>query len=309
MTLKTDAATAPAVAAIDAGAISAISDRLDEPAWLRQLRATWWERVETTPPPTGQEEEWRRTSLTELPRDARLLADAPNVRCALDEDLAAKGVVFSDLREAVRTHPELVRSWLGRRDTTPTHAHFWAMAHAAWTGGTFLYVPDGVIVDRPLVASAQLPEGDVAWFPVTLVVAGVDSSVTLLEQTASPDESRSWYGGVVDLVAQRGARVRYANLQQLGNGAWNIGAKRVEVGQDADVTTLNAEVGSSVTKVGLDVRMTGDGGTSRLLGLLAAGGSSTSTSTACRTSSVHTPPRTCSTSRRSMTRHALPSTG
>lgn len=272
MTIQTDAGAAPAASTLDADAIRAISDRLDEPEWLRALRADWWSRVEATPPPTGQEEEWRRTSLTELPREAPLLAAAPSVRCALDDDLAAQGVVFSDLRDAVRAHPDLVRAWLGTREASSPHAHFWALAHAAWTGGTFLYVPDGVEVDRPLVASVHLPDETVAYFPLTLVVAGEESAVTLLEQVASADGTRAWYGGVVDLVTQRGAKVRYANLQQLGDAAWNIGAQRVEVGQEADVTTLNAEVGSSVTKVGLDVRMTGAGGTSRLLGLLAAGG-------------------------------------
>jgi Fe-S cluster assembly protein SufD len=272
MAIQTDAGAAPAASALDADAIRGISERLGEPDWLRQLRADWWARVEATPPPTGAEEEWRRTSLTELPRDARLVADAPHVRCALDDDLAAQGVVFSDLRTAAASHPELVRRWLGQRQASSTHAHFWAVAHAAWTGGTFLYVPDGVVVDRPLVASTHLPDGEIAFFPLTLIVAGEESSVTLLEQVASADGQRSWYGGVVDLVTQRGAKVRHANLQQLGDAAWNIGAQRVEVGQDADVTTLNAEVGSRVTKVGLDVRMTGAGGTSRLLGLLAAGG-------------------------------------
>jgi Fe-S cluster assembly protein SufD len=274
MSLRTDtpAAAAPAASALDAGAIAAISDRFDEPGWLRELRAEWWSRAEATPWPTGQEEEWRRTSLEGLPRDARLLIDAPAVRCALEPDLAEAGVVLTDLREAVRTHPELVRRYLGQRDTLPANARFWALAHAAWTGGTFLYVPRNVTVDRTLVASLQLIDPEVAWFPVTLVVAEEGSDVSLLEEIHSPDGATSWYGGIVDIVAEQGARVRYAGLQRLGDAAWNIGAKRVEVGQDAEVTTLDAQIGSSVTKVGLDVRMTGKGGTSRLLGLLAAGG-------------------------------------
>jgi Fe-S cluster assembly protein SufD len=271
MTIGTDAGAALAASALDASAIAAISDAHGEPDWLRDLRADWWARAEATPPPTGQEEEWRRTSLTELPRDASVLTAAPSVRCALDDDLVEQGVVFADLREAVRSHPDLVRRYIGQREVNAPHAHFWALAHAAWTGGTFLYVPDGVVVDRPLVATAHMPEGEVAWFPLTLVVAGTDSSVTLFEEVSSPDGGRCWYGGVTDIVAERGARLRYANLQRLGDAAWNVGVIRVEVGQDADVTTLNAEVGSSVTKVGLDVRMTGAGGTSRLLGLLAAG--------------------------------------
>lgn len=272
MAIRTDgAAAAPAASALDPAAIAAISDQLGEPDWLRDLRAAWWRRAEATPWPTGQEEEWRRTSLDDLPRDAVLLTDAPRVECELDADLAEAGVVLSDLRDAVRTHPDLVRRHLGQRETLPAIARFWALAHAAWTGGTFLYVPRGVAVDHTLVASLRMPHADAAWFPVTLVVAEEGSDVSLLEEVTSPDGGAAWYGGIVDIVAGPGARVRYASLQRLGDAAWNIGAKRVEVGQDAEVTTLDAQIGSSVTKVGLDVRMSGKGGTSRLLGLLAAG--------------------------------------
>jgi Fe-S cluster assembly protein SufD len=102
-------------------------------------------------------------------------------------------------------------------------------------------------------------------------VADEGSDISLLEEVVSPDGSTIWFGGIVEVIAEQAARVRYANLQRLGDGAWNIGSQRVVVGQDANVTTLNAEVGSKVTKVGLDVQMTGKGGTSRLLGLLAAG--------------------------------------
>ena len=58
------------------------------------------------------------------------------------------------------------------------------------------------------------------------------------------------------------SRVRYANLQLLGNEVWNLGSQRVSVGRGADVTSLNTEVGSRVTKLGVDVRMNGTGGTS-----------------------------------------------
>ena len=98
-------------------------------------------------------------------------------------------MVFADLRDAVRSHPDLVRRYIGQREVNAPHAHFWALAHAAWTGGTFLYVPDGVIVDRPLVATAHLPEGEVAWYPLSLVVAGTDSSVTLLNASAHQTEA------------------------------------------------------------------------------------------------------------------------
>ncbi len=284
-----------------ASTIEAISDANDEPAWLRDRRRTWFERAEATPWPSGQEEEWRRTSLDRLPRDVELLLDPPRVRCELDAELAGAGVVFSDLRAAVREHPDLVRRALEEGDTPAvpapevgpagaaplqpvgsgewgpgvtefdSHDKFWALAQAAWTGGTFLYVPADVAVDAALLARSTVERGNVAYFPLTLVLAERGARVTLLDEHRSPDGQPVWFGGIVDIRSGREAWVRYANLQRLGDATWNIGAQRVQVGPGADVTTLNAEVGSSVTKVGLDVRMTGDGGTSRLLGLLAAG--------------------------------------
>ncbi len=127
--------------ALDADAIGRISDRLDEPDWLRALRARWWERASTTPPPTGQEEEWRRTSLDALPRDVELLLDVPQLEAHLPPDAAEAGVILTDLRTAIREHPELVERFLGQADGPDSHAHFWALAQSAWTGGLFCYVP------------------------------------------------------------------------------------------------------------------------------------------------------------------------
>ena len=256
---------------LDAATIDALGERRGEPDWLRDLRRTWWARAEATPFPTGQEEEWRRTSLKALPRDGALVEDADFRPELPDIRLADRGVVFTDLASAVRDHPDLLRRWLGKGEPVASHAAFWSLSLAAWTGGTFLYVPAGVEVDGTVIARITQPRAEGTFLPHTLVVAEEGSSVTLLEETVSPDGPPGWFGGTVAIHALPGSRVRYANLQRLGNGAWNLGAQRVEVGRDAVVTSLNTEVGSATTKLGLDVQMTGKGGTSLLLGLLAAG--------------------------------------
>jgi Fe-S cluster assembly protein SufD len=259
-----------APAALDASTVKQISS--GEPGWLRTLRDGWWTRVEAQPWPDPAEEEWRRTSLDDLPRDGGLLLDAPTATYDLDPPLAARGVIFSDLATAVREHADLVRAHIGRNETLPAQMPFWGRSLAAWTGGTFLYVPKGVAIDGPLTARTELPSGAYSYLPHTLVVIEEDASATLLEEISSPDGQAVWFGGTADVQVAYGGRLRYANLQRLGDGVWRIGAQRVEVGQDANVTTLNAEIGSAISKVGMDVRMTGKGGTSRLLGLLAAGG-------------------------------------
>ena len=271
----TQATTVPMVgaAAVDAAAVKRISEAGGEPDWLRELRDSWARRADATDWPTGQEEEWRRTSLEKMPRDVALL-DASEVtveRDGLDERLAERGVIFTDLATAAAEHPELVREHLEHEATLPSHARIWAMAHAAWSAGTFCYVPPGIRVDGLLHLRVTQRRADAAFLPLTIVVADRDSSLTILEEYASPDGQAGWFGGVSEVRALEGARVRYANLQRLGDAVWNLGTQRIWVGKDADVTSLNGEVGSTVTKLGLDVQMAGNGGTSKLLGLLAAG--------------------------------------
>lgn len=253
-------------------AVASLSASRGEADWLRDARRAAAERYAATPWPSGAEEEWRRTSLTGLPIHSALDEDAATEVSALDPDAATRGVVFAPLAEAASEHPELVQPLLtDPADGPATHAAFWHLAHATWTTGTFLYVPPNVTVDLVLRARTVAARADGAAFPVTHVIVGEGAEVTLLEEFSSPDGAPSWFGGIVDLRAERGARVRYASLQLLGDQAWRVSAQRVIVGQDAVVTTLNAEIGSLVTKLGLDVNMTGAGGTSRLLGLLAAG--------------------------------------
>lgn len=257
---------------LDAAAVERISLEHREPAWLLDLRRWWLTRALETPMPTGQEEEWRRTSLKELPRDGALLRDAEFRPELPDDRLVDRGVVFTDLATAAREHPDLLQRFLGRAEPVASHAALWALSLAGWTGGTFLYVPRGLEVDGTLIARITQPRSDVTFLPHTLVVADEGSSVTLLEETVSPDGAAGWFGGTVAIHALPESRIRYANLQRLGDRVWNIGSQRVEVGRDAVVTSLNTEVGSQVTKLGLDVQMTGKGGTSLILGLLAAGG-------------------------------------
>lgn len=296
-------------APLGAELVEQIGAALEEPEWLRTLRGTWWDRYERTPFPTGEEEEWRRTSLKSLPigadvtlpgvavaddaalgelpeewqdrgaeRGSLLMLDGDVVHRRLAPELAKAGVIFSDLATAVREHPEKVREYLGTAESLPSHAKFWALANAAWTGGVFLYVPPGVEIDGSLFAGTAIRRADGAHFPQTLVVAGANSRVTLVEDHVSPDSSGllglsgdGWVAGAVDVRAGDGARVRYVNLQRLGAKTWNLGFQRAEVGPNADVTMLNVEVGSKVTKLGGDVKMSGKGGTSQLLGLIAAG--------------------------------------
>src|SRR5438067_2075530 len=191
---------------LDAAVIGRISERHGEADWLRELRSSWLQRAMETPFPTGLEEEWRRTSLKELPRGGTLLDEAEFRPELPDSRLADRGVVFTDLATAAREHPDLVRPYLGMGDGVASHAAFWALSLAGWTGGTFLYVPRGLEVDGTLITRITQPRADATFLPHTLVVADEASSVTLLAELVPPDGAPGWFRVTAAIPGDPGAR-------------------------------------------------------------------------------------------------------
>ncbi len=75
--------------------------------------------------------------------------DAATACAEIDPELAAQGVIFSDLDTAVREHPELVKQYFMTQAVPVDFGKFEALHAAFWQGGTFLYVPKGVSIELP----------------------------------------------------------------------------------------------------------------------------------------------------------------
>jgi len=210
----------------------------------------------------------------------RLVVDGVQVQSRLAPELVRSGVLFTSLGEAVRTHPDLVREHLGsvvRYDENK----FRALHAALWSGGSFLYVPDGVEVDLQLVAGVWLEREGAAFFPHTLVVAGERSRITLVEVSGStdgpglqrePERARTFVNYTVELIPGSGAQIRYVNLQDWGRNLWEMGLVRTVLERDSTVNTLMVAFGAGLVKTNVESRLVGQGGTSEMLGVLFGDG-------------------------------------
>ncbi len=281
-----------------------LSDAAGEPAWLRARRLAAWEAFVRLPLPSPTDEEWRRTDISGLPLDTleplppsphtqkgrppaalmglvgdpaaaaglRLVVDGVQIQRRLVSELTKSGVIFTSLSEAVAAHPDLVRQHLGSvvRDD---ESKFRALHGALWNGGTFLYVPKNVEIDLQLVAGAWLDRDGVAYMPHTLVVAEERSRVTLVELSGSADGARrTFVNHAVELIPKAGAQIRYVNLQDWGRNLWEIGMVRGVLERDATIHSLMVAFGAGLVKTNVESRLTGQGSTSEMLGVLFGDG-------------------------------------
>ncbi len=187
------------------------------------------------------------------------------------EDLEAKGIIFCDMDTAVRDHPELVRKYFGKI-IPPNDNKFAALNSAVWSGGSFIYVPPGVVVDQPLQAYFRINAENMGQFERTLIIADEGSQVHYIEGCSAPVyTSDSLHSAVVELVALEGARITYTTIQNWSNNVYNLVTKRARAEAEARVEWIDGNIGSRLTMKYPSVYLMGPKASGEVLSVAYAG--------------------------------------
>jgi Fe-S cluster assembly scaffold protein SufB len=96
------------------------------------------------------------------------------------EDLEKQGVIFKDMDSALREHEELVRQYFATV-IPPNDNKLAALNSSVWSGGSFVYVPEGVHVEMPLQAYFRINTENMGQFERTLIIAEPGSYVHYVE--------------------------------------------------------------------------------------------------------------------------------
>ena len=137
---------------------------------------------------------------------------------------------------------------------------FSALNSAVWSGGSFIYVPKGVEVEIPLQAYFRINTENMGQFERTLIIADEGSSVHYIEGCTAPVySSDSLHSAVVELIAMRGAHIRYTTIQNWSNNVYNLVTKRAVAHERAFVEWVDGNLGSKVTMKYPGIYLVGEG--------------------------------------------------
>lgn len=166
---------------------------------------------------------------------------------SLQEDLAKQGVIFTDTDSAVREHPELLREYFGKIIPSADNK-FSALNSAAWSGGSFIYVPPGVNIEFPLQAYFRINTENMGQFERTLIIVDEGASLHYVEGCTAPTySSESLHSAVVEIVVKRGGRCRYTTIQNWSNNVYNLVTKRAMAYGDSLMEWVDGNLGSGLT--------------------------------------------------------------
>lgn len=287
-------------------AVQRLSAAKREPAWMRERRLAAWHLSQTLPLPQGTEEEWRRTdlrglhlqhylplppqvpavpsrealpecllphmTLPETPVGGVLVhQDGSALWRLLDDTLTRQGVIFCDLDTAVQQHAELVEAHFMTQAVPVETSKFTALHGALWNGGTFLYVPPGVVVQLPLQALTAHMTASGMEQSHTLLIADAQSQVTLVhEEISGRPDLPGWHNGVVELYLKAGAQVTYLQVQNWSRRLWGVSYQRAVQAADSQLRWAVAGLGSRLHWTAQSVALSAPGSAAHLYGLVFA---------------------------------------
>lgn len=287
--------------------VDLISAHKQEPAWMRQRRLEAFKLFEAKPlPPWGADlsgidfnaihyylrpmdeaakqwsdvpadikETFERLKIPEAERDylagVKVQYDSEVVYGSLRQTWEKDGVIFLSMDEGLAQYPDLVKQYFGTVIPAGDNK-FAALNTAAWSGGSFVYVPPGVKVSAPLQTYFRINAANAGQFERTLIIVDEGAEVSYAEGCTAPAYStESLHAAVVEIIVKKGARCQYTTVQNWYKTVYNLVTKRASVDEEGEMIWTDFNMGSKVTMKYPSFLLKGKGAKGEVLSMAIAG--------------------------------------
>lgn len=291
---------------INADIVNEISDKKNEPDWMRRRRLkslALYEKIDNpswgpdlselnmndittyVKPKSDKKSNWEA-----LPDDIRDTFDRLGIPQAEQESLAGvgaqydseevyhsiqkhlsdQGVIFMDFSSAVREHEDIVKAYF-QKAIPPTLHKYAALHGAVWSGGSLIYVPEGVEVDIPLQSYYRLNAPGAGQFEHTMIIAEDNAKVHFIEGCSAPRYNVvNLHAGSVEIFVGKNAEVRFSTIENWSRNMYNLNTKRAIVQEGGKVIWVSGSFGSKVSMLYPTSVLVGEGASAEYTGITFA---------------------------------------
>lgn len=190
----------------------------------------------------------------------------------LQEEVAAKGVVYSDIESALHgPYGEMIEKHFMKL-VPPTDHKFAALHGAVWSGGSFVYVPKGVNVEIPLQSYFRLNAPGAGQFEHTLIIVDEGAELHFIEGCSAPKYNvANLHAGCVELFVGKNAKLRYSTIENWSKNMYNLNTKRARVEENGIMEWVSGSFGSHISYLYPMTILKGDNSRVEFTGVTFAG--------------------------------------
>lgn len=162
------------------------------------------------------------------------------------KEVEDKGVIFLDTDTGLKEYPEIFKKYFGKL-VPPQDNKYAALNSAVWSGGSFIYVPKGVKLEKPLQSYFRINNKRSGQFERTLIIVDDDAELNYVEGCTAPMYSEeSLHAAIVEIFVSKRAKMRYTTIQNWSNSILNLVTQRAIVDDDGLMEWVDGNIGSKL---------------------------------------------------------------
>ena len=272
----------------------------NEPEWLSTLRNEGKAQFGILPAPTARDERWRFASVGKLSIDGFAPAPAPTANKlaelvkrsnlvsaragqlvyaddtqaqfeGISKALAAQGVIYLPVLEAVAQHPELMQKYFLQESTELGSEKYFGLHAQLVKAGSILYVPKGVEIEQPFVNYYWTSGERAAVFPHTLIIAEENAKASVVDIFFSETEDNQALNvSVSNIHAASGANVFRKVVQDWNEKTVSFQLDTTVADRDTLVKNLAVNIGAERARFENQTRIEGPGADVKMYSLTVA---------------------------------------
>lgn len=163
------------------------------------------------------------------------------------DEVQSKGVIFLDIDSALKEYPDLFRKYFGTI-VPPSDNKLAALNGAVWSGGSFIYVPKNVKLEKPLQSYFRINSESMGQFERSIIIVDDGAECSYVEGCTAPQYSKdSMHAGVVEVFVGKNAKCRYSSVQNWSNNILNLVTKRAKVDAHGTMEWIDGNIGSRIS--------------------------------------------------------------
>ena len=173
--------------------------------------------------------------------------DSEVVYASMLQEVESKGVLFFDMDTGLRDYPEIVKQYFGK--LVPYNDNkFAALNTAVWSGGSFIYIPKGVTLDKPLQSYFRINAEQMGQFERTMIIVDEGADVHYVEGCTAPIYKKdAMHAAVVEIFVHKNAKCRYTTIQNWSSNVYNLVTKRAQVDAHGMMEWIDGNIGAYIT--------------------------------------------------------------
>ena len=163
------------------------------------------------------------------------------------DEVRQKGVVFLDIDSALKEYPDLFRKYFATI-VPPSDNKLAALNSAVWSGGSFIYVPKGVKLEKPLQSYFRINSESMGQFERSIIIVDDGAECSYVEGCTAPQYSKdSMHAAVVEVFVGKGAKCRYSSVQNWSGNILNLVTKRAKVDAHGTMEWVDGNIGARIS--------------------------------------------------------------